>query len=219
MTILDLLFPKKCLGCGKGGQYICASCISKVSRSRLVCPVCTKPSIDGITHSKCNSPLSLNGLFSFWVYEGIVRSALLSLKYKFAFEIVKEIVSYSSPFVAKVPLPKLTMVPVPLYTKRYNWRGFNQTEEIGKRLAKIVGWNFDPNLIYKRLDTATQTGLGRRARLSNVRGSFSISTELNGENIAIFDDVWTTGSTIKEICKVLKRNGAGKVWGLTLSRR
>src|SRR3972149_8295136 len=95
MNLADILFPKSCLGCGRSGGYICENCLSKVRTPKPVCPECLKPSIDGMTHTKCLRPLGLDGLISLWNYEGVVRKAILALKYKYAEAITKELTEHA----------------------------------------------------------------------------------------------------------------------------
>jgi len=233
MNLADILFPKSCLGCGRSGGYICENCLSKVRTPKPVCPECLKPSIDGMTHTKCLRPLGLDGLISLWNYEGVVRKAILALKYKYAEEIAQELSQYavealetrnSFCLIPASPAGRYTsisLVPIPLYWLRKNWRGFNQAEEIGKTISGGVGWKHEPNLLIRKKLKVPQTSLKRRERLSNVQGIFAVSLNIDISqypNIVLFDDVWTTGSTLKEVAKVLKRAGVKKVWGVTLAR-
>jgi ComF family protein len=223
MGIFDLIFPDKCLTCNKEGKCVCSDCLAKVSTPKPICPICLRPSIDGFTHSKCVRPQSLNGLTCLWEYEGVIRKATLALKYKFASEITKELGNLSSKKIVNNNLfpKKAVLVPVPLFWYRQNWRGFNQAEEIGKILAKNLGWKFLPDLLIRRKNSRSQTELTKEKRGENVRGIFSLNPNyvLNTKySVLLFDDVWTTGSTLKEACKVLKRKGVQKVWGLTLAR-
>src|SRR3989339_894397 len=96
------------------------------------------------------------------------------------------------------PLKKTLIVPVPLSHKRYNFRTFNQSEEIAKFLAKKCKLPTSNNLI-KIKHTKPQTKLKR-------------------ENILLIDDVVTTGSTLNECARELKKHGAGKIWGLVVAK-
>ena len=228
MSLLNLLFPKTCLDCGRGGKNICEDCLKKVRTPKSICPECLKPAIDGMTHSKCARPQGLDGLISLWEYDGVIRRAILALKYKFALEVARElsekavqsIQTHDSLFVIR---NSFTLVPIPLYWYKKNFRGFNQVEEIGRLISENLGWKFIPDLIIKPVSTSPQTELKRKARLIHVRGVFSLnpkyqSLAINHRPLVLFDDVWTTGSTLKEAAKVLKRVGVEKVWGLTLAR-
>jgi len=223
MAILDLLFPKSCLGCGRGGRYICNYCIEKVKVPLWICPECFRPSTSGKTHAKCLKGEGLNGHISLWNYEGVIRRAILTLKYKHAREVAKELSGYAARQLLKrkTIINKPILVPIPLFWLRKNWRGFNQSEEIGKELAKSLDWRFEPNILVRKQLKVPQTELKREERLSNVRGVFSLnpkfSSSLTKNSYILFDDVWTTGSTLKEAASVLKRNGAKSVLALTLT--
>lgn len=225
MGILDLIFPKKCFGCAQEGFYICLTCSQKLKNPRPICPVCLRPSGAGLTHPGCQSPQNLDGLTSLWRYEGAARGALLALKYKFASEIALELGQRASERLKKknIYIPKNPiLVPLPLHFLRGNWRGFNQAEEIGKILIKSFGWKFVPDLLLKKVATLPQTELKKEARLKNIKGAFVLNPKykvLNSKQpILLFDDVWTTGSTLKEAAKALKKEGVREVWGLTLTR-
>src|SRR3972149_6145081 len=179
MDILNLLFPKICLNCKTPGKYICSLCLAKVP--------------DGGWNQK--------KIYSLWKYDGVIRKAILALKYKFALQIAQELSDVSCAKLKmlnnKYFLKNTVLIPVPLHTKRHKWRGFNQAEEVGRGIAFGMGWRFELNLIIK---------------IGASKGKIDpCSTYL------IFDDVATTGSTIKEITKVLKRNGAKEVYGLTIA--
>ena len=225
IDFLDIVFPKNCLGCGKSGSYICDFCIAKEITFKQVCPKCGKPAIDGMTHSKCRRKLGLDGQISLWGYSGVARKAILALKYKFAREVAKELARHAVENINKLGLvfPKNpVLIPIPLYWYRGNVRGFNQSEEIGRLIAKDLGWEFAPDLIIRTASTVPQAGLKRKERLKNLRGVFALNSAhkpltISHQPLILFDDVWTTGSTIKEAGKVLKRKGAFSVWGFTLA--
>jgi ComF family protein len=231
MDLLSLVFPKKCLECGRGGKHICSFCLNKVTFIKPVCPECLRPSIDGFTHTGCKRPQGLDGLICPWKYEGVVRKAILALKYKFAYVIASELSESLSEFLAKNSFLPTTynqqlttiLVPVPLHWRRENWRGFNQSEEVGKLIAKKIGWKFIPDFLVRKKATIPQAELNREERLENIRGIFSCNSRYsqlttNNLQLVLFDDVWTTGSTLKEACKVLKRKGIEKVCGVTIAR-
>lgn len=233
----DLFFPKKCLGCKEEGGYVCTSCIKRVKLNRQTCIECKKPAIDGMTHTGCKKAWGLDGVISVWEFQGIVRKALVKTKYKFAFQIAKELGGYVTYFLKNkiTALPQdTTLVPIPLHRRRQRWRGFNQVEVIGMSLAKEMGWEYHPNILERKKLRRPQTELKGSKRKENIRGVFALNknyqsivkspqsrtSSLRGRqrSIVLFDDVSTTGSTLKEAGKVLKRKGAGLVWGLTVAR-
>lgn len=208
MDLFNFLFPKKCLECGKEGKYICSACIKKVQPRGLNV---------------------INGMkvYSVWKYEGVIRKAIIALKYKYATEIAEELINHLTIQLSNHEhfFPKnAILVPVPLHWYRKNFRGFNQAEEIGKMLAKKMGWKFIPDLVIRKKFTAPQTELSGPARRRNLKDVFALnpnylSTDLLiYSSIIVFDDVATTGSTLKEAAKALKGSGAQKIFGLTIAR-
>ncbi|QQS39092.1 ComF family protein [Candidatus Woesebacteria bacterium] len=164
----------------------------------------------------------MDGLTSLWEYTGVIKKAIGKLKFQFATEIANEltkgfVISMRS---ADKPLPiNVTLIPIPLHRIRKNWRGFNQVEIIGQHLAKYYRWGFEPDLLVRHANTLPQSKLAKDERSKNVLGIFSVSENksVQNANFVLLDDVWTTGSTMKEATKVLKRHGSGKVWGITLA--
>jgi len=223
MNLVDILFPKFCLGCRMKNYFLCPACLGKVRLVRQICVECEKPSVDGFTHIKCKRPWGLDGAVSIWEYEKVIRQSILKLKYNFAYEIADELAVYTVHYLKTNvhALPSNTiLVPVPLYMRRERWRGFNQSERIGKIIAEKMGWNFSPEQVVRKSSTVPQVELRGKQRKMNLKDVFALnsSKKLNGASIVVFDDVMTTGTTLKEVGRVLKRGGAGEVWGLTLSR-
>lgn len=221
MSLFDLLFPIRCFECKALGCYVCSSCLKDVAFAKTYCPLCAKASIDGMTHFKCESPQSLSGHISLWKFEKVIRKSILRLKYGFVEDAAEEL-AIKVAREAKKKLPKfkkVILVPVPLHKSRKNWRGFNQAEILGKCLASEMGWSFEPNLLVRRKAGVSQTTLDKKFRSENVRGAFALNAnyKLLSTTYILFDDVWTTGSTLKEAGKVLKRGGAKNVWGLTIA--
>lgn len=166
----------------------------------------------------------MDGVTSIWRHEGAVRRAILALKYKFATEIVGELSKIASDALLKynifVPKTEL-LVPIPMFWYRENFRGFNQSLELGKRIAESWGVDFEAKLLVKKKDTGSQTQLSGEGRRKNLTKSFEVNKSYQGKlpkSVILFDDVFTTGSTLNEASNVLKKAGAEYVWGLTLSR-
>jgi|SRR3989344_5867628 len=223
MDIFDLVFPKSCLNCGKSGCYICRLCLEKIGKPKQICIICEKASIDGVTHIKCKKTWGMDSMFSIWKYEGVIRKAIIGLKYKFASSIAGEVAECASAHLTSysiLPKANYLLIPVPLHEFRKNWRGFNQAEEIGKRLSEKMGWEFSPSILIRKKLRMPQTMLKGKERLKNIQGVFSLNPnyQLPSTSFILFDDVATTGSTMREAGKVLKRNGAKAVWGLTIAR-
>lgn len=187
----------------------------------MTCPICNSISPYGVTHIRCRDPLGLDGRLSLWRYSKGIRKAITGMKYKFALEIAKELAEYAVKELRKKKLafPKNSvLVPIPLYWHRQNWRGFNQSEEIGKLIAEKIGWDFDKDLLVRKASKKPQASLKIEERKTNIEGVFSLTRRPdNNMPIILFDDVWTTGSTVREATRVLKEAGVKRVNCLTLT--
>jgi ComF family protein len=105
------------------------------------------------------------------------------------------------------------VVPVPLHRTRERERGFNQAEYLAARLGKPMA----RRLLRRRKNNPSQTGLSRSERTRNLAGAFEVTGSVRG-TILVVDDVYTTGSTLHEIARTLKRSGADRVEALTVAR-
>ena len=140
--ILDILFPKRCVGCGRFGRYICASCsklVIPISPNECICPVCGKPAIAGATHPRCRARYTPDGLTSFFYYNDVVRKAIKTLKYRFVSDLASELMAMvpmsSYEIRAVTGDPDGILLPMPLHVFRMRHRGFNQSEILGKLVA------------------------------------------------------------------------------------
>ncbi len=219
-SLVDFIFPKKCVGCGKFGEYFCSKCFSKIEYvENPVCPVCQRQAVGGRTHPKCQTRYSLDGLVVACRYRNPVKVAIQKVKYRWVYDIEKVLVDLLATQIYKFAIPqKVILVPVPLHKKRKNWRGFNQAEILAKDLSKKFKVNYSEILIRSR-ETKTQVGLKRDERKENVRGAFELrrGADVSGRNVILVDDVYTSGATMAECAKVLKKSGAKSVWGMAVA--
>jgi len=112
------------------------------------------------------------------------------------------------------------IVPVPLHKKRQTQRGFNQAQVLAKALERRTGIRSIPKLLVKVRNVPPQTSLEGKARRKNIRGAFGIKKEkkVKDKTILLVDDVYTTGSTVEECARILKKAGAREVKVLTLAQ-
>lgn len=103
------------------------------------------------------------------------------------------------------------LIPVPLHHARLRRRGFNQSLELARPLARELGITLDRHSCQRVSDTRPQAGLPRRQRLTNLRGAFTLTRPLEATHVALVDDVVTTGSTVSELARLLKRAGVQRV--------
>lgn len=223
--IIDILFPKRCVGCGKLGAYFCDRCTKGIHfTSRQICPVCERQAIDGMTHFSCKTRYSLDGLTSFFHYEGVIRQAVKLLKYRFVSDLAKEFISLI-PFSYLQPvthnLQPTTLIPIPLHPSRLRFRGFNQAEVLGHLFAAKLDVPIKTDLLARNKKTTPQVEVkDRKKRLKNMQNVFSVSPNIllsSYPNIILFDDVFTTGATLRSAANVLKRAGVKKVWGIVMA--
>ncbi|MDO8429139.1 MAG: ComF family protein, partial [Candidatus Daviesbacteria bacterium] len=198
---------------------------------------CERLSIGGVTHPLCRKPGSLDGLWSFGIYQGNLQKSIQKIKYQFVSDIVPTLVnlmilywSKNSPLflmeVKKDQGVNWLVVPVPLHPKREKFRGFNQSGILAELITKKLDLKYADALKRVRF-TKPQVSLKSVKRYQNVKGAFVLNLKflpagrqgsIQNTNIILIDDVWTTGSTLKECCSVLKKAGVKKVWGVTLAR-
>jgi competence protein ComFC len=232
MFLLDLFLPRRCLGCGQGDSYFCPQCSKKIQPwSNFICPICGKQTFLGQTHLHCQEKYSLDGLISFFPYKRIIKMAIVKLKYKFVTDLAEDLFVLIKRFIKTknqfkylknfFDKEKTMLVPIPLYWQRENWRGFNQAELLGRKLADYFGWQLRNDVLIRQKATLPQVGLEAGQRQKNIQGAFKIKNNHQipkDFSLLLFDDVWTTGSTLKEAGRVLKKAGFKKVWGLTICR-
>jgi len=227
VDILDLVFPKRCVNCGRWGEYVCEECQVGMWEEEQICPTCCRNSRYGERHKYCRG--ELEGLTCLWAYEGIARKLITKAKYSGQFDVLEFLISnfpfdsaqgeqffYFKKFLETNPI----IVPVPLHPKREKERGFNQATIVASLIANRYSLVVK-NLLTRVKDTGRQVGKKREERLKAMSGAFELSRDtpyVIPNTILLVDDVWTTGATLRECAKVLRRGGAKQVWGLVLAR-
>lgn len=219
MFLLDLLFPKRCVACGKVGKYFCSFCLQKIEFIQFqICPYCGKRAIDGLTHDKCKKASGLDGLFASLYFRGAVKKAIHLVKFGHVSDLVPSLISVAYPTFSQYLRDFDFLVPVPLHRKRERERGYNQSLLIAKVIGKRIGTPVI-NLLVRKKYTHAQANLKLEDRRENIKNVFDYRSRLDisGKSVILIDDVATSRLTLIECAKVLKRNGAGKVWGLVLA--
>ena len=181
-----------------------------------------------MTHPRCRKPHGLDGLVSIFAYQGLCKRVVGKLKYRLVTQAFPEMIeaTVSLGDLSQFSGKEWVLVPVPLHPSRQRWRGFNQAEYIGQALAKYLHLDYEQSLLIRHKRTKSQMSLHALERSDNIKDAFSLRQTfdkgklqvLRGKSILLIDDVYTTGATMKEAAKTLKRNGFACVWGLTLAR-
>ena len=166
----------------------------------------------------------LSGAWAFGLYHGALRELLLPLKFKKRRDGLSAIHSFLS--AADEVLPRAgwmpgIVVPVPLFAEKEKERGGNQTEMIFREWLTAQGWTWRNALVRTRA-TAPQYGLSATQRVENIKGAFSLTDdsykeEIAGKSVLLVDDIFTTGATIAECARVLRKAGAAEVVAWTLA--
>jgi competence protein ComFC len=226
-TILSCIYPKRCVHCNTIGAYFCNRCTQKILYiKKPICPVCTKPALDGETHPRCRTRYSIDGLVSIFRYTGPIRDAIKLIKYRRIRSIGLELVNLAGyPDILRKHLmvqdSTAVLVPIPLYWLKKRERMFNQSEILAREIGILTGISIRTNILLRIRQTSPQAGKKKKERLHNIKGAFRLAQPVAMRDIhtvILVDDVWTTGATMREAAGVLKRGGVKRVWGLTIAR-
>ncbi len=215
---MDIVFPAKCVLCGKTGVDLCRECLKDARGAERE---------------------SARWIFPLYDYrDKTIKKSLWLLKYKgrkrlagvFAENIYEKILEELSELSVMENFIDAILIPIPLSRKRYRERGFNQAELICQEIIKIsylrhsVNMKLKNNILIKPKDTLHQAHIkDRSTRLKNMTGTFAIKDEarstdlIKGKNVILIDDITTTGATLSEAKKVLRQAGARKVIAFTVA--
>jgi ComF family protein len=203
------------------GYRWCPECQRQVQRvPEPVCQVCGLPvSRPGLCISCNGTHPSYQTMRSWLVFEGPIRNALLSLKYRRNVALGQALAPSFAEFVNSLGWPVDVMVAVPSGRQRLAERGYNQVALVAKPLASILGKRYLPKILTRARETRSQVGLSPAERKENVAGAFRADAGLaSGKNILIVDDVTTTGATMASCADSLLQAGAKNIFALTLAR-
>ncbi|OGI95361.1 hypothetical protein A2917_02230 [Candidatus Nomurabacteria bacterium RIFCSPLOWO2_01_FULL_42_17] len=221
-TILNIIFPLKCIVCGENGKDFCLECLSDAPPAQRE---------------------SEKWIFPIYDYRHPpIKKALWLLKYKgkkrlaniFAEVLYEKILEELADLSVMENFKNALLIPIPLSKKRRRERGYNQAELICKELIKLnhlrysvdgkSNFSLENNILIKPRETEHQARIhNRKERLKNIVGSFSIKNVetnanlLKNRNIILIDDITTTGATLNEARKTLKNAGARKIIAFTIA--
>ena len=228
VSFLNLLLPPICPLCRNSLEEkgLCEACLSGFKTiSPPLCEVCGAPFVSktGENHA-CGECITGKIPFikarSAVYYNEDAISAVHRFKYKGDFSFTKAFTTLLAGAYASLEETGFdTIVPVPLHDTRLAQRGFNQSLLLARELAKRVGTKVDYLSLVRTRHTPPQVNLKRKERLDNVKGAFSVKNPsmLKGKKVLLMDDVYTTGATVRECSKILKKSGA-RVFVLTVAR-
>jgi ComF family protein len=233
--LLSNLFPSRCILCrqtvGESDVMhnieVCSDCFKILPFNKTCCIRCALPLAEdiknGVLCGRCiTKPPVFDYCYSLFRYEDEIIHLVHQLKFA-------EKISYArslgemlfSRLQAEIQLTKEKpecLLPVPLHKSRLRQRGFNQSIEIARILAKKLGVPIEYDIVKRERSTVTQTGLNAKQRQKNIKNAFSVAGEINYKHVLIIDDVVTTGSTVNELARVLKKNKVERVGVLSIAR-
>lgn len=224
MSILDLIFPRQCLDCGKTWDYFCKECKKKLQPHMEICPSCHKYSTDYETCLDCRSNKSfvLDGILVPFSYSWPLKKIVLRLKYyhkkdviDFAIDRVVLAIYANRILYNKMETPQksgqewrviVSWIPSHRY-RRYFVKWYNQSYLLAKDLAKKLNIPYK-NFMKKNKRTKSQASLDRVGRLKNLKNAFEFKWDIsfldNTDTVILVDDITTTGSTMNEVAKLIK---------------
>lgn len=219
---LDLLFPPRCVGCGKGGALLCSGCRSALQYlPPPLCDRCGLPLAESQVCTDCaNDPPQIDGIRSLFPYDSVIRQAILQFKYENVRALASPLALLLWEYQQAQRLPADVLMPVPLHPHRLRSRGYNQSGLLARELGRLAALPVADDSIVRRKNTAPQARTASVAdRRRNVADAFACRDRRSaGRHVIIIDDVCTSGATLKACAAALKAAGAASVWGLTLAR-
>jgi ComF family protein len=217
--VLDALLPQDCTLCGapSGPRHVCAACAAELPWLGEACPRCALPGPGGRTCGRCLAdPPAFDATLACFAYEYPVDRLVQSLKYGHRLALARW---FAERLAERVDAREIDrVVAMPLHRARLAERGFNQSLEIARHLARAAGVPLDAAAARRVLPTAPQVDLPLDARARNVRGAFECPAPLAGMRIAVVDDVMTSGATLGELARTLKAAGAARVVNWVVAR-
>lgn len=230
--LIDVVFPPSCIGCGafmhESGFGFCPRCVAQIACiSSPVCSCCGLPVSgnsggDHLCGECLREPPSFGKARSLGRYEKALLEAIHRFKYGGDIAIGEILGNWMAayPYPDFEPKGHSLIIPVPLHLRRLREREFNQSAILAKALSRRFSIPLDVMALKRRVHTEPQVALGKGEREANVRGAFELAApeRVKGERIILVDDVYTTGSTVKECARILMGGKAAAVSVLTLAR-
>ncbi len=221
--IIDFLSPSICVNCKSSITFnenlLCHICREGITLLENQCEICSGVIINNKCDICSDRKLYITKNFSIAEYNGVMEEIMRNYKFnkRRRLHIGLSKLAHKKIIDHKDLFDLITSVPM---SRKKKWeRGFNQSELIAKALAKKLDKRYHP-ILKEKPRFKTQKKLGYRERFLNILDRYKIRSKkiINGKNILLVDDVFTTGSTINECARILKSFGATRVYSLTMAR-
>ena len=222
-TTLARLLPQRCALCGgpAGASVLCAPCGRALPALPPACPVCAEPSPGAVACGAClRKAPRYAATIAAHAYAFPVDRLVQALKYEHCLELAQPLGDALAAALLRAPdalRGVAAIVPLPLSRARQVERGFNQSIEIARVVARRTGVPLARHLA-RTAHAPPQASLPWRERARNVRGAFACTTRLDGRRVAVLDDVMTTGATLDTAAAALIAAGASRVDAWVVAR-
>jgi competence protein ComFC len=220
--VVDSFFPRRCVGCGEVGGFLCPECLGKLPRLvPPLCPRCGRPQASGIVCPSCRQrQTEIDGIRSPFRFDEVIRKAIHELKYRNLKAISLCLAELLADYLRANPLPGEALVCVPLHPRRLRERGYNQSSLLAGELGRCIDLPVIEDCLIRVKQAQPQVrAVDMEERRRNVADAFVCRDEkVSGKQIILIDDVCTSGATLESCAAALKNKGAMSVWGLTLAR-
>jgi ComF family protein len=220
-SIFNRIMPHACLLCGApaGASPLCRGCHADLPWHRpQQCPQCACPTPGGQLCGAClKHPPAFDRTQAALAYAFPIDRMIPRLKYHGQLAVAPVLGECLADAVGNAPRPD-RLIAMPLHAQRIRERGFNHASEIARVVATRLGLPLDTASCRRIRDTPPQMGLKHDQRRRNVRGAFACSGDVQGQRIALIDDVMTTGTSLDELAKTLKKAGALEVQNWVVAR-
>jgi ComF family protein len=212
-TFTSLLFKQNCLLCAASqanNDGLCEACLKNLPYSPTTsCPQCGLCSNGLVCGSCLNSTPDFDATHAVFIYAFPIDAMMQGYKYGNMLHLSQ---TFGQLLAQKTNLVSVDLIiPMPMHPARLNERGFNQALEIAKVITKTHKEKLDFVSAIRHKLTPPQASLPFKERVKNIKGAFQMNTDLAGKRVAIIDDVMTTGASLNELAKTLKKAGASHV--------
>lgn len=226
--IADFIIPRRCAGCKKPRETLCALCAKECFEPWIRCFVCgARCKTGSFCPGSCRAktPTVLKKIYWAGPYDGALREAIWQLKYKKRTELAEplgKLLAQKCSLAYKTTPKNCCVVPVPLHPHKERARGFNQALLVAQVFAKEIGVPIITNALTKTIDTMPQARIASRdERLKNLTGAFSAHAKelqhYSNTAIILVDDVATTGTTLFEASRALEQAGVETIIGFVVA--
>lgn len=214
--LIGVVAPHICIGCGNEGRLICVWCAPDLfTPVPSKCYRCNAKTEDFSVCNKCRPSTRLKHVWIRTYYDGNAKRLIHKFKFMYARAAAKDIaaqIAQSIPYFSSTVL-----VPIPTATKRVRQRGFDHTKLLTRELCRTL--KLENRVLLRRLGQSQQVGTRRTQRIKQVSGSFLAINRVDGIKIVLVDDVLTTGATLEEAARILKRAGAKQVDAVVFAQK